>query len=962
MGARTMTPKPPPGFELIDDAIAPPAPPPGFQLIDPQEKPSRPAGTGDGSELRAYEPTWRDRVGQFLSDILGNSPEAERVVSGAVGSTGLGHNRTGVVDFTPARIPLFAQEAKRAYDAGNTGQVVLNAIGATPIPVLNKGVDAAASALRPVADAASRAMTAASARLPEAITGRGADDVADAVIAGRLQRSGQSAATVAEDLSAGQRSARLESNSNATLPETIADTSQDMQRLTGSVYRTGGEAGEIIKPALVNRQRGPANPYAPRDVEGPQGQIERIIDDFDRALGVKSSKGARATSAELEAAQRAKANELYAKARENSEPFDLENVATAWHVKAQDYQGAFRQKLVSAIDLFTQPAGSFTRPAANNITRFDNAKKMLDDMIESSKGEFGKATNLTRELTNLKNDLIAEVHRGGRNKFYQQARDEFGTAAENREAIDLGRKAMREDSEVSVETYRNLTPAQQKLFRIGMRDSVRLTMATKKPGDNATLPFQQRRVRELLSEVIPTPKGRSAEFADRPARFGDIMRREERMSETNNRVLGNSATAERVGDDAEFASDALSRALTGGRSMVNMGLEMLGGTLQRAFGYRRDVAAALARKLMDSNPQSRAATLEAIKAAESPQAFSEFADGIQKAFPRAVPPLTPAATAERPSEPRREFPRPMYLGGPKPDDSLPGVPQGIDGEPGPSSNEMNALIAAERTKRADNALLRYGDTTIIPSWPEIGWGSLDAMADAGDVLMAFGPMGEALNAPIAGTNALLRSMRAKPSEIPIPPLTLEEEGARVAGIVSRRKQAERVATTAKTAAQAKASGSTGTVPATANRRALVDEINAAGVARPVKGRQGAMSVDDQISAIESQGQVPILNGPWGPDLKKSIASALEKSVEARKALDARQRSTKVMREPHDMPSVADAYRNLRSQVRQMQQQIGSSADRIGYDRGVKLQLRNDLRAAQEELLRLQKKLSERGPE
>lgn len=958
-----MRPKPPPGFDLIDEPGAVPAPPPGFEIIDETTPPARPAGTGDASELRAYEPTLRDKIGSFFSDMLGNTPLGDRAVSGVMGSTGLGHNRIGVVDFTPARIPLFGQEAYRAYDAGNMGEAALNALGATPAPIVAKGIEGIAAVAKPAADAARRGMTAASARLPEAITGRGADDVADAVIAGRLQRSGQSAETVAEDLAAGQRSARLDSNSNATLPETIADTSQDMQRLTGSAYRTGGEAGEIIKPALEARQRGPANFYADRVNDAPQGQIERIIDDFDRALGVKSSKGARATSTELEAAQKAKADELYKKARDNSEPFDLENVATAWHLKAQQYQGDFRKKLTSAIDLFTQPAGSFTRFGANNVTRFDNAKKVLDDMIENSKGEFGKATNLTRELTGLKNDLIAEVHKGGKNKYYQQARDEFGSAAENREAIELGRKALREDSEVSVETYRSLTPAQQKLFRIGMRDSVRLTMATKKPGDNATLPFQQRRVRELLDEVIPTPKKKGAEFADRAERFGDIMRREERMSETRNRVLGNSATAERVGDDAEFASDALSRALTGGRSMVNMGLELVGSGLQKAFGYRRDVAASLARKLMDSNPETRAATLEAIRAQQSPQAFSAFSEGIQKAFPRVAVLPTPGAPAER--QPSRPFPKPMYLGGPKPDDSLPGVPQGVDGTPGPTSQEMDDAKAKEDKYRASKALLRAGDQTIIPSLPELGSNVLDAISGAGEALMAFGPMGEALNAPLQGAGAVIRSMRSAPKEVPIPPLTLEAEGQRVADIVRRRNEAQRAATSAKTAEQAKAAGSTGTVPATANKTAIIDEITQAGAARPVKGRQGVMSVDDQIAAVEAQGQVPILNGPWGPDLKKSVAAALERSVAARKAMET-PKGAKVMREAANMPSVTDAYNNLRVQIRAMQKQLAergeSASARAGWDRDVKQQLREDLKAAQEELVRLQKTINARGPE
>lgn len=635
-----MTPKPPPGYEIIGSLDATvPAPPPGFELIGPaQQQPRESAPVPQPAEMRAYEPTWREQIGGAISDFLGNTVAGDRVASGLVGSSGLGHSRMSVSDVTPARIPMYAQEAKRSFEAGNTGSGILSAVAATPAPIVGKVIDAALTAANPVTNAIRGGATAVQARLPQALSGADADTIANRVLQGRLYRSGQTADTVAADLAAGQRAARLDSNSNAVLPEMLADTSDDMQRLTGSVYRTGAEAGEVVKPALETRQRGPANPYAPRSEEGPQGQIERIIDDFDRALGVKSSNGARATATELEAAQKARAKELYGKAEANSEAFDLAPVTKAWEAKALEYRGEFRDKLNRAIALFQKDKATLGGTEIDNIRRFDNSKKVFDDLIENSKGEFGKATNLTRELTNFKDDLLKQVHgpNGERNKIYQQARDEFGTAAENREAIDLGRKAFREDGEVSVDTYRSLNPAQKKLFRIGLRDALRLKLATKKPGDNATLPLQERRIRELLAEVIPSSKGKAAEFADRPERFGELMRREERMSQTRNAVLGNSATAQRHQDDAQFASDALSRVITSGRSVTNMALEGVGSLLQKAFGYRQDVAAALARKLTSSDPAARAEILQHIRAAQPPETFSAFADGLDTLLPAAT--------------------------------------------------------------------------------------------------------------------------------------------------------------------------------------------------------------------------------------------------------------------------------------------------------------------------------------
>lgn len=94
------------------------------------------------AEMRSYEPTNRELIAQWLMGDKRASPERERLVGGLMGSTGLpGSEQVGLVDFTPARIPLFAQEAKRSYDDGNYGKAALNAVGATPAPILGKAVE-----------------------------------------------------------------------------------------------------------------------------------------------------------------------------------------------------------------------------------------------------------------------------------------------------------------------------------------------------------------------------------------------------------------------------------------------------------------------------------------------------------------------------------------------------------------------------------------------------------------------------------------------------------------------------------------------------------------------------------------------------------------------------------------------------------------------------------------------------
>lgn len=1002
-----MTPKPPPGFEIIPTQNAVPPPPPGFQIVGQGPRDLGIDWSQDDSAVRsaigalpeteretAYQ-QWAQAkvaregvpggaatrmfnrgipiVGSLLDEgvaalrsigeptyeeALALERERDRVASERTGGVGTALSLAGGLasaPFTPlARGATVAGDiakgaiqgagygAAHAYGMGEggAGERLENAgTGAGYGAAFGAAIPAVSSALGSAAPAAQNLKTQIQARLPGSITRQSADDVANKVLAGRVQRSGQSADTIEADLLGGERSARLDSNSRATLPETIADTSDDMQRLTGSVYRTGGEASEIVKPALERRQRGPENPYAPRLDDTPQGQIERIVDDFDRALNVKSSKGARATSKELELAQKAKADELYSKAKKASDPFDLDPVNTAWQLQAQQYQGPFRDKLVSAINLFSRPQGSFKRWDVDTVERFDNAKKILDDMIEGSKGEFGKATNLTRELTRYKQDLLAKVHEGGKNKLYQQARDEFGSAAENREAIELGRKAFREDSEVSVDTFRSLTPAQQKLFRIGLRDALRLTMATKKPGDNATLPLQQRRIRELLAEVIPTPKAKAAEFADRPQRFGDLMRREERMSQTRNAVLGNSATAQRQQDDAMFASDALSRIMTSGRSVANVALEAVGAGLQKAFGYRQDVAAALARKLLDTDPQARAQTLAAIRANQQPGAFSAFAEGLDSIVPAGSSFVAPQPQTDRRIgvDGRNEL-----RGDPAQDtlEDLPGVPFGDGDARTPSSAEARAMQQAREADVESRSLLRYGDKQIIPNnLSDAGGMALEGLRRAGEVSAAF-PMGILDDALVGVGRAIkgIQNARMPITDVEAAKLAAERQAAQGArqnvrdiGKSMAQALAKRMAGKERAAENAKKGLTPSGVPDTLTQKRdlqhLMKGLPEGTSPAAIKGRQGMPTRDEQIELVEkyigSGKGVRDLGsgGPWGRSPYQDAREAIQRAYQPQPVPKATRTGPEA-----NLPSVAeivDAYKKAKDQADMLREQLAA---------------------------------------
>lgn len=519
--------------------------------------------------------------------------------------------------------------------AGHQSGTIGAGIGVALPPVLRAGIYG-------VGRAADATLPRLTSYVPQRFGG-GPDAAADAILAQRISRSGNTPSGFASDLAEGRRVATYGPGSTAPINEMLADLSHDMQRLTGSVYRAGGEAGELTKKALEARQRGPRNPYNPLPDE-PPGQIAEVMEHLERALQVRSSKSAYRTEKQIMAEQKATANKLYEEARNNSEAFDLQPALDGLALTMQQHTGSHAAQLRRAMALFVRQGRDGSYFPVDDIRRVDAAKKQLDDMIERvgmiEENGFKRFNNLGAQLVQFKNDVLRAVHAAGDdgvpviNKTYAEARDEFSSAAESRNALRMGRQALREDAEVTADQFKELSSGDKQLFRLGLYDAFRNLMARKVPGDDVTRIFQQKNVRELLDEVIKVSKGRDAVYGDRAVRFGEAMARQERKVQTRNEVLGNSKTAQRQGDDIEMAGNALSQLYNRFRSspgLLNMGIEALAAGWQKVFGFRQDVAQALARRLLETDPTKQAKILADIQAKIGKDNFTKFIDGLEDA-------------------------------------------------------------------------------------------------------------------------------------------------------------------------------------------------------------------------------------------------------------------------------------------------------------------------------------------
>jgi hypothetical protein len=512
---------------------------------------------------------------------------------------------------------------------------------------------------------------------------RGVDAGADEVLANRLRRAGMTPADVAADLAAGQQAAALP-KSTAALPETIMDVAPSMQRTGGAVYRTGNEAGDIMQEFVGSRQGGdPAKGLfgkaGARSV--PENQYERVVSDFKRAFGVHS-KDIDKQIAVIRNEQKTIGNQDYTKAWKTQDEFDIARTLEAWSLTTKNEAGGAEQAALNkALKLFTRPEPTTpgmmrlqarlddlqekTAKAAadgkadiaakmdqqlqivmrqledahvkignapfpvNNLERFDGAKRSLDGMISETKND-----NVKRLLVKFKNDLLDTAHGGDRanptiNKAYAEARDAWGSRAELMEAGKMGRQFLRGSGDVTVADFKAMSNAEKNMFRLGAARELETMLGGKSlgPTTDFTKDLRKPNVYGRLREIMP--QGKTSD------QMNEIIRRESRMSQSATEVLGNSKTAQRAQDDIELAGrDIAGEAYKAWRSSggaLNLGLDVLKSGFERYFGFRDDMALALAKRLTEANPAQQNQILMRLALRMGNDRFDRFMEFAAKA-------------------------------------------------------------------------------------------------------------------------------------------------------------------------------------------------------------------------------------------------------------------------------------------------------------------------------------------
>lgn len=180
---------------------------------------------------------------------------------------------------------------------------------------------------------------------------------------------------------------------------------------------------------------------------------------------------------------------------------------------------------------------------------FDAAKRGLDEMIEASRGENGRATSRTRELVNLRDSMLREVDR--LNPAFAEARAGYANQSALISAAQDGRRALSmrpEDFERGAQDIARMSPPEREFFRLGIARGLLDRV------EGATDAQELTRLNRVFGTPAIRQRLRAAfDSADDFRRFAGEMQREIQMARTNANISprGGSPTApmqERMAD------------------------------------------------------------------------------------------------------------------------------------------------------------------------------------------------------------------------------------------------------------------------------------------------------------------------------------------------------------------------------------------------------------------------------
>lgn len=415
-----------------------------------------------------------------------------------------------------------------------------------------------------------------------------------------LQRSGMTAREAQEHL-----------NRNPDL--VLGDLSDNLSQRTATVATKPGPAAEKAKDVLVPRYR---------------DQLERISPAIRKGLG-EDAKYMDAV-AELQASMRQRAKPLYEQAYEvQLQPTD---------------------RMRQLVDVVPKEAFNKARKLAQTEMielDFDNLydTRTLDYLLRGLQDIEGRqirsgANQYARSLGNVRRELVDAIEK--QNPAFGQARNVWSGGKADEEALELGRKALREGSEELGSKIDKMSESQKKHFRIGVMKGIENTIE----GMSVN--------RDLVKKFRDVPKIRKAlkaSFKDEESfdEFMQMLDDEAAMVETYTKSRVGSRTTPLAESNAQLKRNFLGMMLRGLLS---------GGSSAKFEG------ASMASQRMFRDPEEKS---EAFREAFGDLLLSNQPQLTAPARPSSLPPAATGATigtaASEREDRRRELAREITASG-----------------------------------------------------------------------------------------------------------------------------------------------------------------------------------------------------------------------------------------------------------------------------------------------------------
>lgn len=289
--------------------------------------------------------------------------------------------------------------------------------------------------------------------------------------------------------------------------------------LAESVANMPGRTKALARTFLTDRQ---------------EQQFSRMMGDVRRTLG---NDGKYIGTYREMAQQRAKeAGPLYRLANDkNVDPSVIQFISDRLESLAAQSEGTgIGRSIRNANRMLFKTVNGERVPKTNVGRELHTVKMELDDQIGKAirQGENAKA----KALLGIKSDLLDAMEQASPD--YRKAREMFAGDSALLNAMEAGKKVLREDAEELVYTIEKMSQSEKDAYLIGATKAIRDKLASVGDRQNAAMriagnPAMRERLRPLFDN--------EAGFED----FMQAMAREEKFTEVKNRLLANSRTQPR---------------------------------------------------------------------------------------------------------------------------------------------------------------------------------------------------------------------------------------------------------------------------------------------------------------------------------------------------------------------------------------------------------------------------------